>query len=78
MTANQEIAAYLDHLLEHEASCEREDCPHCESLRNICQAVRNLMFSEVTYPQVTIARSQARERERSSASTSASSLPQAA
>ena len=79
MTANQEIVAYLEDLLDHEAGCEAENCPRCESLRAICQAVRNTIFAEVMFPQVTIAaRNQVCERELPAAGGAAASLPRAA
>ena len=55
MTANSEIAVYLEDLLDHEASCKEETCARCQSLRNICQAVRTLIFSQVVFPRVAIA-----------------------
>jgi len=78
MTANREIAAYLEDLLDHQAGCQVENCARCQTLGNICQAVRNLIFSEVVFPHVAIA-AQSRTRECDvPAVTAAASLPRAA
>ena len=55
MTANDEIAVYLQELLEHERDCTVETCSRCRSARNIYKVVRNAVFSGVVYPHVTIA-----------------------
>ena len=55
MSANDEIAVYLQELLEHERDCTVESCSRCRSARNIYKAVRNVVFSGKVYPHVTIA-----------------------
>lgn len=59
MTAHDEIAIYLEDLLEHESGCTLENCPRCQSLANVCEAVKELIFSEVHYPQAAMAARQA-------------------
>lgn len=79
MTANTEIAVYLEDLLDHKASCKEETCARCQSLRNICQAVRTLIFSQVVFPRVAIAaKTRARELDSQATSAAAASLPGAA
>ena len=79
MTANKEIAVYLEDLLDHEGGCKVENCVRCQSLRNICQAVRSLIFSEVVFPQMAIAaRSRERHQDISAESVAAAPLPRAA
>jgi hypothetical protein len=79
MTANSEIAVYLEDLLDHEAGCNEETCARCQSLRNICQAVRTMIFSHVAFPRVAIAaKSRARELDIQATSATAASLPGAA
>ena len=79
MTANSEIAVYLEDLLDHEAGCKEETCARCQSLRNICQAVQTLIFSQVIFPRVAIAaKSRARELDSPATSAAAASPPRAA
>ena len=54
MRKNEEIRAYLNYVMEHEGGCPRESCPTCQSARNIYQSVSDLIFSGVSYPEVTI------------------------
>jgi hypothetical protein len=58
MRASDEMSAYLQDLIEHERSCEVEDCPLCQSARNVYRLARNLIFAEVVYPDVTLAAKQ--------------------
>lgn len=76
MTAKSEIAVYLEDLLDDEASCKEETCARCQSLRNICQAVSTLIFSQVVFPRVAIgAKTRARELDSQATSAAAASLP---
>lgn len=54
MSGNDEIRGFLDYLVEHERECARENCPLCQSARNVYESVRNVIFSDVSYPNVTI------------------------
>ena len=63
MTTNKEIREYLDYLLEHEATCARENCAVCRCAQNIYESARKLLFAGIAYPEVTItARRGASER----------------
>ncbi len=53
--ANDEMRVYLQELMEHERTCDAEDCGVCESAHNVYQVVRSLVFSEIVYPDVAIA-----------------------
>ncbi|MBZ5579343.1 MAG: hypothetical protein LAP40_22505 [Acidobacteriia bacterium] len=55
MHGNDEMSIYLDDLLEHERACEVENCALCQSAQSVYRLVRNLVFSEVVYPDVAIA-----------------------
>ena len=55
MRASDEMAVYLQDLIDHERSCGVEDCPLCQSAQNIYRLARNLIFAEVVYPDVTFA-----------------------
>jgi len=55
MRASDEMSVYLEELIDHERCCEVEDCPLCQSARNIYRLARNLIFAEVVYPDVTLA-----------------------
>ena len=54
MSANDEIRGFLEHLVDHERDCARENCPICQSAQNMYESVRNVIFSDVSYPNVTI------------------------
>ena len=54
MAQNDEIRTYLDYLVGHERECTRDNCPTCQSARNVYESVRSLLFSGVPYPAVTI------------------------
>lgn len=54
MSGNDEIRGFLDYLVEHERDCARENCPVCQSAQNVYESVRNVIFSDVSYPEVTI------------------------
>jgi hypothetical protein len=54
MSGNDEIRGFLDYLVDHERDCARENCPVCQSARNVYESVRNVIFSDVSYPNVTI------------------------
>jgi hypothetical protein len=54
MSTNDEMRRYLYYLLDHESDCVRENCPICESARNIYETGRGLIFSRVAYPHVAI------------------------
>jgi len=55
MSTNDEMAVYLEELLDHERSCEVRDCALCQCAQTIYRLVRNVIFSGVVYPDVTIA-----------------------
>lgn len=55
MRTNDEMAVYLEELLDHERTCEVADCAVCQCAQNIYGVVRNVIFSGVVYPEVTIA-----------------------
>jgi hypothetical protein len=55
MRASDEMSVYLQDMIEHERSCELEDCPLCQSAQNLYRLARNLIFAEVVYPDVTLA-----------------------
>ena len=55
MRTNDEMAGYLEELLEHERTCGVADCTVCQCAQNIYRLVRNVIFSGVVYPEVTIA-----------------------
>ena len=74
MGANDEMAIYLEGLLEHERACEMENCALCQSAHRVYRLVRNLIFSEVVYPDVTIA-ARARVKQVGNPTTSAATLP---
>ena len=79
MRANVEMAVYLEELIEHEGACEVENCALCESAQNIYWLVRNLIFSEVVYPDVPIAsRAPVIEAENPAAHAGMSFMPRAA
>lgn len=77
MTAHDEIAVYLEDLLAHESGCTLENCPRCQSLANVCEAVQNLIFSEVDYPEVAMA-ARRRAGDFSSAKEAVAIMPRAA
>ena len=54
MSQNDEMRAYLEYLVSHERECARENCPTCQSARNIYESVKSVIFADVTYPQVAI------------------------
>lgn len=56
MSANDEMQVYLEELLAHERNCDVENCGLCQSAQNVYRLVRNLVFAEVLYPDMTIAR----------------------
>jgi hypothetical protein len=54
MSGNEEIRGFLDYLVDHERGCTRENCPICQSAQNVYESVRNVIFSGVSFPSVTI------------------------
>ena len=54
MTHNDEMRSYLDYVLDHERGCALENCPTCQSARNVYEHIRALIFAEMPYPQVAI------------------------
>lgn len=64
MTVNEEMAVYIAGLIEHERECDLEGCLLCQSAENVYRLARNIVFSEVVYPDVTVA---ARARVRAAA-----------
>lgn len=54
MSGNDEIRGFVDFLVDHERDCARENCPICQSAQNVYESVRNVIFSDVSYPNVTI------------------------
>jgi len=55
MCANDEMRVYLEELVDHERTCEVNNCSLCQAAQNIYSVVRNLIFSAVDYPHITIA-----------------------
>ena len=51
---DNEIAEYVQSLLEHGIECESQDCPSCHSLQSIFEIVRARLFSSSLYPEVAI------------------------
>lgn len=78
MRASDEISVYLQDLIEHEQSCEVEDCPLCQSAENVYRLARNLIFAEVVYPDVTLAAKQRIAQPASAAAAGATFTPRAA
>ncbi|HEY2843526.1 MAG TPA: hypothetical protein VGJ09_07755 [Bryobacteraceae bacterium] len=77
MSANDEMRLYLEELLDHESCCDVENCGLCQSVQNVYRLARNQIFSEVVYPDVTIA-AQARVSEVQSPASDAVSIGRAA
>ena len=79
MHANDEMSIYLEDLIAHERACEVENCALCQSARNVYRLIRNLVFSEVVYPDATIAaRAQTHEAATPVVAIEAFSTPRAA
>ena len=55
LNANDEMRIYLGELLDHEAACGVENCEFCQSAHHVYALVRSLIYSEVIFPDVTIA-----------------------
>ena len=55
LLANEDMRVYLQELITHERVCAGETCRFCQSARNVYELVRSLIFSEVVYPDVTVA-----------------------
>lgn len=54
MRTNDEMRGYLNYLVGHERDCFQENCPLCRSAQNVYESVRKMIFSEVSFPHVTI------------------------
>ena len=54
MSANDEMRAYLSHLVRHQQECTLEQCPDCRTAQNVYDFTRSLIFSMVAYPNVAI------------------------
>ena len=54
MSVNDEMRAYLSHLVRHQQECAVENCADCRTAQNIYDFTRNLIFSVVAYPNVAI------------------------
>lgn len=79
MSANDEMRVYLEELLEHERNCGVENCGLCQSARNVYRLARNLIFSGVVFPGVTIAaRAQVIQERNPASNTAPLSVRQAA
>lgn len=55
LLANEDMRVYLQELITHERACAGEACDFCRSAHNVYELVRSLVFSEVVYPDVTVA-----------------------
>jgi len=51
---DNEIAEYVESLLDHGVDCEAQDCPSCHALQDIFQIVRTRLFASSHYPEVAI------------------------
>jgi hypothetical protein len=51
----EEIAEYLQLLLDHGRDCESEDCPTCQKLHGIFEVIQNRLFTSPVYPEVMAA-----------------------
>ena len=52
---HDEMRIYLQELLDHEGACEVDNCSLCQLTQSIYGLITDVIFSEVVYPQVTIA-----------------------
>jgi hypothetical protein len=78
MRSNEEMSVYIEELIEHERTCELESCALCASAQNVYRLVSTLVFSEVVFPQVTIAKQREADANTSTALATTVSMPRAA
>ncbi len=64
MSSEDEIAAYLECLLDHRARCILTDCASCQTLRGILDGIEARIFGSVVFPQAGDGEKRARSLKR--------------
>jgi hypothetical protein len=52
VTGDDELKHYLQFLLDHSEECREEGCALCLSLNNVCELLRNQIFSGRVFREI--------------------------